>query len=177
MTSTNSKTVSQRSSDASHANNETLYGHPLNDGRNQLADRRRLPSDRGDDFNDASASARKRQRARHYSQDDKPENTMTVMARTGLKIGDGPAVREYYANRFKVIQQTACKLIAKAWIKVIEPKKQSLHPYTSKEKGAPDWWPKAWGPSKDEMVRHKEPDHQYKPGKNSVSFLCLELRY
>lgn len=89
---------------------------------------------------------------------------MMVSSRRGIKIGDTAAVWSFYEQRFKNCQQTACKLIAKAWVKAVEPKKQSTHPYTGSDEKAPDWWPKPWGPTKDDKVRHKEPDHLYKRG-------------
>jgi hypothetical protein len=84
----------------------------------------------------------------------------------GIRIGDSDLVWKFYEQRFKNCQQTACKLIAKAWVKAVEPKKQSHHPYTGKDEKAPEWWPKPWGNMKDERVRHKEPDHLYKKGSN-----------
>lgn len=83
-----------------------------------------------------------------------------------IKIGDSVALDEYYRQRFLDIQQLSCKVIAKAWIRVIEPKKQTNHPYNGgkqisdakpdPEKTKPDWWPAD--------VRHREPDHVRKPG-------------
>lgn len=49
------------------------------------------------------------------------------------------------------MQQNAAKIIAKCWIKIIEPKKQSRHPYREAEGSRPAWWPVG--------IRHKEPDH------------------
>jgi hypothetical protein len=63
---------------------------------------------------------------------------------------------DWYANRFDSLQQATCKLVVKAWIKVIEPKKQSKFPYNRGEDCRPDWWP--------EHIRHREPDHLQKPG-------------
>lgn len=71
---------------------------------------------------------------------------------------------EYYENRFTQMQQLNCKEIAKAWIKAVEPKKQSQYPYNSKHtnKGKrPPWWP--------HECAYVEPDHLKKPGKS----LCL----
>lgn len=64
----------------------------------------------------------------------------------------------YYDSRFTTIQQSTCKLVVKAWIKVIEPKKQVRFPYNKGEQGRPAWWP--------EGIRHREPDHL---GKNGTS--------
>ncbi|KAM7202130.1 Protein of unknown function (DUF2841) domain containing protein [Naviculisporaceae sp. PSN 640] len=87
-----------------------------------------------------------------------PEETMPPPAKKiPLMIGNSDAVWQFYLDRFKGIQQNACKLIAKAWIKTVAPKKQSTHPYTGKN--IPSWWPKPWGKTQFEEVRHREPDH------------------
>lgn len=87
-----------------------------------------------------------------------------VVAKKSMKICNNEDVWRLYEQRFKSIQQSACKTIAKAWIKLIAPKKQSNHPYTGAEAKAPEWWPKPTGSTKEERVRHKEPDHLHKPG-------------
>ncbi|KAK1924852.1 hypothetical protein DB88DRAFT_534896 [Papiliotrema laurentii] len=61
------------------------------------------------------------------------------------------AIEAYYTSRFAALQQATCKLVVKAWIKVIEPKKQMKYPYNKGEELKPAWWP--------EGVRHREPDH------------------
>lgn len=98
-----------------------------------------------------------------------------VLAKRGIKIGNKEEIWKFYDTRFKNIQQWACKIIAKAWVKLIEPKKQSTHPYTGSDEGAPEWWPKPWGSGRDERVRHKEPDHLYKPGENMFFAIILSL--
>lgn len=115
------------------------------------------------DWGSPARSGRKRPRPRNPLNEDE-DTPMTVTSRRGIKIGDSDAVWSFYEQRFKNCQQTACKLIAKAWVKAVEPKKQSTHPYTGSDEKAPDWWPKPWGPTKDDKVRHKEPDHLYKRG-------------
>ena len=85
-----------------------------------------------------------------------------------MRIGDTTAVEGYFERQFNRIQQLNCKVIAKAWIKVVEPKKQSNHPYnggkpapggkSDPETTKPDWWPTG--------LRHKEPDHIKKAGKS-----------
>lgn len=139
-----------------------LYDRQPNEDQSRSAERRRVPPGGGDDWDITSASARKRHRVRHYNREESQEETMSVMTRRGLKIGDSQAVYDFYEQRFKNCQQSACKLIAKAWVKVLAPKKQSTHPYTGSDERAPEWWPKPWGTSKEERVRHKEPDHLYK---------------
>lgn len=102
---------------------------------------------------------------RRQVDDDDDVIVSVANIKKGLRIGNDKDVWEFYEQRFKNCQQTACKLIAKAWVKVVEPKKQTNHPYTGQDEKAPDWWPKPWGPTKEEKVRHKEPDHLYKRGK------------
>ena len=65
-------------------------------------------------------------------------------------------VEKYYESRFNTAQQSACKLIAKNWIKIIEPKKQVKFPYNGGDASKPAWWPAT--------VKHKEPDHLNKQG-------------
>jgi hypothetical protein len=73
-----------------------------------------------------------------------------------LTIGNPAEVTIFLETRFRQLQQLCCKIVAKAWIKVIEPKKQTRYPYNRGEESKPDWWP--------DDVRHKEPDHLMKPG-------------
>ncbi|KAL4784624.1 hypothetical protein BJX76DRAFT_356857 [Aspergillus varians] len=82
-----------------------------------------------------------------------------------LAIGNTEKVLEYYETALKHFQQINCRLIAKAFIKFIEPRKQVKHPYNGgrpragappgekgdPEKTKPEWWPAG--------VQHKEPDH------------------
>ncbi|EGX89113.1 kinesin, putative [Cordyceps militaris CM01] len=139
--------------------------------RSRPGDRRR--SSALADWGSPARSGRKRPRPRNPLNDDE-DTQMTVSSRRGIRVGDSDAVWAFYEQRFKNCQQTACKLIAKAWVKAVEPKKQSTHPYTGSDEKAPDWWPKPWGPTKDDKVRHKEPDHLYK--RERVHLLAHILR-
>ncbi|KAK1640536.1 hypothetical protein BDP81DRAFT_311889 [Colletotrichum phormii] len=148
------------------------YGH-------RTHDRRRLGGDIYDE--DGSYKTRKRHRAgmgggyrRPANDDDDVAIVVASSSKKTLKVGDDKDLWNLYEQRFKNCQQTACKLIAKAWVKVVEPKKQTNHPYTGQDEKAPDWWPKPWGPTKEEKVRHKEPDHLYK--RERVHLLCHILR-
>jgi len=109
---------------------------------------------------------RKRPRAnlgsRRAPDDDDPP--VITKSKKPIKVGDSDELWEFYSMRFRNIQQNACKLIAKIWVKAVAPKKQTNNPYTAGDKKAPDWWPKPWGPGKDERVRHVEPDHLLKKG-------------
>ncbi|KAJ5317600.1 hypothetical protein PENANT_c038G09496 [Penicillium antarcticum] len=82
-----------------------------------------------------------------------------------LRIGDTQKVMSYYEGALKHFQQLNCRMVAKAFIKFIEPRKQVRHPYNGgkpppgsapgttgdPEKTKPEWWPPG--------VMHKEPDH------------------
>lgn len=76
---------------------------------------------------------------------------------------------KWFRDAFAAIQQLGCRTMAKEWIKIIHPKKQSTHPYNGKkvkagignpESTKPPYWPKD--------VPHKEPDHINKEGKQRV---------
>ncbi len=121
-----------------------------------------------DTFDDEGLRLRKR--ARHQSRrtlairsDEAPGKIQST--KKSIEICDSQAIWDLYDERFRNLQQSACKIIAKAWIKLIEPRKQSNHPYTGSDAKAPEWWPKPWGPTKEGKVRHKEPDHLHKHGK------------
>ena len=106
------------------------------------------------------------------SDDDEQEPDEFAGVRTVLKeivISDEEALSHFYDTRFRQIQQLSLKTIAKAWIKVVQPKKQAHHPYNGGKQAKevsfagngevtkPDWWP-------PQGCRHREPDHIKKPG-------------
>jgi len=66
----------------------------------------------------------------------------------------------FFELRLQQMQSVVCKTIAKAWIKVIEPKKQSYHPYKLGEAAKPAWWPAG--------SRHREPDHLFLPERKNL---------
>ncbi|SCU86134.1 LANO_0C06854g1_1 [Lachancea nothofagi CBS 11611] len=72
-----------------------------------------------------------------------------------LDLGNGQEVEQYFKNVFSMLRQLQCKAIAKAWIKVVEPKKKSRFPYMNGDLSKPYWWPSD--------VEHREPDHLRKP--------------
>ena len=151
------------------------YKQSMDFPRNRMVDRRRMSQ--FDDWDTPSRQGRKRPRARHaVVEDDDVHMTVATTVRKGIKIGNAGDVGLFYETRFKNCQQTACKLMAKAWVKAVEPKKQSTHPYTGSDEKAPDWWPKPWGPTKEDKVRHKEPDHLYKRG-NTHRYRLKRLFY
>ena len=92
-----------------------------------------------------------------------------------LHIASQDEVVHFLKMRFTQIQQLATKVIAKAWIKAICPKKQANFPYVDSNPRAdpsqkrrrprhdgppriPLFWPDV------ELCRHKEPDHTRKTG-------------
>ncbi|KAI1426003.1 hypothetical protein F5Y12DRAFT_713658 [Xylaria sp. FL1777] len=102
---------------------------------------------------------------------------ITVEPKRGIRISDSDAVYAIYDHHLKCCQQTACKLIAKAWVKAVAPKKQSTNPYTRGDESRPDWWPKTYrkfGENNYRDLRHKEPDHLGK--EERVYLLCHILR-
>ncbi|KAI1096550.1 hypothetical protein F5B19DRAFT_488506 [Rostrohypoxylon terebratum] len=141
--------------------------YPMDSSRRWTQDRRYAQSMSLAGFeDDGDYKARKRPRATlsrrgtESFEDEPPPSSGSL--RRKIEIRNEKAVWQFYEERFKSIQQNACKLLAKAWVKAVEPKKQSTHPYTGSDEKAPDWWPKPWGLGKEHRVRHKEPDHLYK---------------
>lgn len=146
--------------------------HPL--GRNQIG-REVLSTPDGPE--------RKRRRvgtsSRHLQQLDEVGNrhdphdrqTQNGVAPTiSFRISDRDQVTAHYQRNLHALQHVNLKTVLKAWIKAIEPRKQTNYPYTCRTKPAdgakdkdgldssrrenlpaPPWWP--------QDLRHKEPDH------------------
>ncbi|KFY30587.1 hypothetical protein V493_01814 [Pseudogymnoascus sp. VKM F-4281 (FW-2241)] len=115
-----------------------------------------------DDYStDASRSpgGRKRIRANVTRSLDRVVPTVPTLPTRTITIGDDAARDEVYRQCLKNIQQNGCKIIGKAWVKLLEPKKQSTYPYTKGAQKRPPWWPAVTGPNN---IRHKEPDHLHK---------------
>lgn len=101
------------------------------------------------------------------------EGHSSAVQRTTIPANDKGLLRRYYEQVFQTLQQTNCRVIAKAWVKIIEPRKQLQFPYNgrkvvadktiqfSPEETKPPWWPPG--------VRHREPDHLPKIGKKIIS--------
>lgn len=97
---------------------------------------------------------------------DEDSGSPAVFSMT-ISAGDDAALEDYYRRSLISLQQINCRLIAKSIIKVIEPRKQVVHPYNGgkdvsgaprdPECSKPPWWPRG--------LRHKEPDHLRKTGK------------
>ncbi|KAK2732632.1 hypothetical protein FQN57_002593 [Myotisia sp. PD_48] len=94
-----------------------------------------------------------------------PAHKKEDLGRVSLRIDDEKEVNRFYKKSFEAFQQKNCRQIAKAYIKMIEPRKQVKHPYNGRwggpgekgdpEKTKPNWWPAG--------VVHREPDHLKKP--------------
>lgn len=133
---------------------------------------------RFDDDGEMSGSS-KRPRRRHGGRSNEEMLPPVPSRKTQtLQIDDSPRVEEFYKTRFKEMQQTACKTIGKVFVKLVEPKKQTHHPYTRGNESAPPWWPCTNQHTDPEhYVKHKEPDHLYKKGTNHNSHVYTVLTY
>jgi hypothetical protein len=88
-----------------------------------------------------------------------------------LKVADTEMVERFLESCLINLQQTACKLLAKILVKVIHPRKQTNYPYSGRSETAPSWWPPLPKAGRHvgkqaNRVRHIEPDHLSKPGRN-----------
>ncbi|OQD78068.1 hypothetical protein PENANT_c092G10202 [Penicillium antarcticum] len=97
---------------------------------------------------------------------------------SSIPLRDSKFLRQYYEKVFKNLQQTNCRVIAKVYVKIVEPRKQVQYPYNgrrtvggityqmSPEETKPPWWPPG--------VSHREPDHLSKAERIAllVHILC-----
>ncbi|KAI0024971.1 hypothetical protein F4780DRAFT_486666 [Xylariomycetidae sp. FL0641] len=138
--------------------------YPREAGRRWPQDRRyRLPMESsGLGNNDGNSESRRRTRASTAQRASDKADTLPpatiASSKRPIQISNEEQLLAFYDQRFKNCQQNACKMIAKAWVKTVEPKKQSTHPYTGPNANPPHWWP--W--NGETRLRHREPDHLYK---------------
>jgi hypothetical protein len=93
-----------------------------------------------------------------------------------LNVKDEKACSIFYRRILADAHQGLCKRLAKWWIKAINPQKQTNNPYAGGSEKKPNWWPMTpsnnslgtttKGTLENGFVRHKEPDHLSKSGKN-----------
>ncbi|KAG2024793.1 hypothetical protein GB937_003493 [Aspergillus fischeri] len=109
--------------------------------------------------------------------DSDSDSTDGAAKRTPIRVGQTDVLRQFYEKAFENLQQLNCRVIAKAFVKLVEPRKQVNHPYNGRrtvmggpcqkldpELTKPKWWPTG--------VQHKEPDHLLKHGvADSLSLL------
>lgn len=112
---------------------------------------------------------------------EEPPNTHCLESSDNLvplKIGETVQVTDYYKSAFKILQHANCRLLAKVFIKVVEPRKQVKHPYKGRrgsgknrdpELTKPDWWPCG--------VPHKEPDHLLRARRSCLDTNLVVLTY
>ncbi|KAH7310070.1 hypothetical protein BKA65DRAFT_543427 [Rhexocercosporidium sp. MPI-PUGE-AT-0058] len=113
------------------------------------------------------ASAQKRRRRQPHWNSDSEESEEEIFApisiakqkSTTLRIGNDKKIEKFYRARFQELPTLLCKIMAKAFVKAVEPRKQSRYPYSKGQISAPPWWPALSGTN---SVRHKDPDHLHK---------------
>jgi len=137
--------------------------------RPEKAGRARQKRKRCDDADISEGSELSHKEGASWTEDDEPEDedTRHISYRADDKIN----WEKWFNDAFRAVQQVSCRVIAKEWIKIIHPKKQSTHPYNGKnpktrEIGDPNltkppYWPKD--------VIHKEPDHINKEGTRNTN--------
>ncbi|KAL4936404.1 hypothetical protein BDV06DRAFT_93717 [Aspergillus oleicola] len=103
---------------------------------------------------------------------------ITCYPKSILPISNQSLLRTYYEKAFDSLHQTNCRILAKAYVKLVEPRKQVSYPYNGHKNIAgvphkldpedtkPPWWPAG--------VIHREPDHLKKPDRIRllVHILC-----
>ncbi|KAF2970608.1 hypothetical protein GQX73_g2992 [Xylaria multiplex] len=156
---------------------------PVPEARARAHGRQHYPSATVESYaDDGSRKSKKRLRAGSKqpgiaSRQDSVAIVTMQQPKRGIRIGESDSVYGFYDHNLKCCQQTACKIIAKAWVKAVAPKKQSTHPYTRGDESRPDWWPRTYckfGEDTYKDLRHKEPDHLGKDER--VYLLCHILR-
>ncbi|SCV04425.1 LAMI_0H16028g1_1 [Lachancea mirantina] len=116
-------------------NIETRFGHPMYDNSNI-----NMPT--------PSLSA-------HSGENGEICSQLPAHRETELCLANQEDVHKFLRDAFQALNQLSCKMIAKTWIKIIEPKKKIKYPYIKGNKTRPSWWPYD--------VEHREPDHLRKP--------------
>lgn len=121
--------------------------------------------------------------------DDQQKRLSKQCPPISFRIDEEEKVVAFLYSRFLQVQQNVGKVIAKAWIKAICPKKQGNYPYVDsnprpeqprakKAYEGPPRIPTFWPDIK--KCRHREPDHTSKKGKrfgelNIGSMICASL--
>ncbi|KAL8828169.1 MAG: hypothetical protein Q9191_002745 [Dirinaria sp. TL-2023a] len=116
----------------------------------------------------------------------------TQYSPTSIRIDNAVAIERCIDNQLKHMKQVGCRVVAKAWIKAKEPRKQTKYPYNGgdRKKEAsgiygnentgeltkPPWWPSTEGWQRGEGCRHKEPDHLKKADAERLILLKHLLR-
>ncbi|KAJ5815027.1 hypothetical protein N7474_006804 [Penicillium riverlandense] len=98
-----------------------------------------------------------------------------------ISVSDADLLGLYYKKAFENLHQTNCRVLAKAYVKLVEPRKQVNYPYNGRKTVAgtsiqldpdvtkPPWWPSG--------VSHREPDHLPKVERiRLLVYILRELR-
>ncbi|KAJ6010315.1 hypothetical protein N7451_001727 [Penicillium sp. IBT 35674x] len=114
-------------------------------------------------------------RSQHHNEPSSKRTRISSNQEAFISITDKGFLRQYYEKIWQNFQQTNCRVLAKAYVKLIEPRKQVTYPYNGRKiiagkthqldpnETKPPWWPTG--------VSHREPDHLPK----AVYILC-EMR-
>lgn len=90
------------------------------------------------------------------------EHSLNIQTAT-ISISNKQVLRQYYEKVFQNLQQKNCRVIAKAYVRLVGPHKQAQYPYNGRKTVAgkkqqfspketkPLWWPPG--------VSHQEPNH------------------
>ncbi|KAL4963128.1 DUF2841 domain-containing protein [Aspergillus stella-maris] len=167
------------SGDGTRPANSFEYTYNFRNRRSPLSSEPRTPSySRRSSISELADGSKKRKRESH--EHVLPMN-ITCYPKSMLPIANKALLRKYYEKAFDSLHQTNCRILAKAYVKLVEPRKQVSYPYNGHKNIAgvphkldpedtkPPWWP--------EGVIHREPDHLKKPDRIRllVHILC-ELR-
>jgi hypothetical protein len=79
-----------------------------------------------------------------------------------VMIADEPEIEKFYRSRFEHMQSSACTVMTQVFMKLLEPKKQTHHPYAKGTDGAPSWWPPITG---EHGIRYEGPNQLQQSGK------------
>ncbi|CZR51410.1 uncharacterized protein PAC_01285 [Phialocephala subalpina] len=77
-----------------------------------------------------------------------------------VDIRNSEEVEKFYIARFNDMQHGSSRMMARAFVELLEPQKQRHYPYAKGNDKAPPWWPKTTG---EKRVQHEEPDQLLKP--------------
>ncbi|KAL4953874.1 hypothetical protein BDW69DRAFT_164360 [Aspergillus filifer] len=167
------------SGDGTRPANSSEHSYDLRNHRSPLSSESRTPSySRRSSISEFADGSKKRKRESHEYV--LPMN-ITCYPKSMLPMANKALLRKYYEKAFDSLHQTNCRILAKAYVKLVEPRKQVSYPYNGHKNIAgvphkldpedtkPPWWP--------EGVIHREPDHLKKPDRIRllVHILC-ELR-
>ncbi|KAJ5791972.1 uncharacterized protein N7503_007950 [Penicillium pulvis] len=121
------------------------------------------------------------QRPQHQNKPYSRRTRISSNQEAFISITDKGFLHRYYEKIWENFQQTNCRVLAKAYVKLIEPRKQVTYPYNGRKVIAgkthqldpnetkPPWWPTG--------VSHREPDHLPKAERiRLLVYILCEMR-